>query len=332
MRSFLLALTLTLSTLGAIRAEAQLGVGSRPLGLGGAYTAVADDIYAPFWNPAGVASLRGFRASLTNVQLRTTGPNNIFDLMDHFPSDTDSQIELVRRFGKGNSVANASANFAISAKGFALTVVPFADGLISPNNGAGFTYVTTPTGDRVPAAGSVGVINGGYGFLAILTASTRTDRRTTAGVNLKLLNQQSTNINVTFTDNLGNATVVDTTNPNTSGFGMDLGVLYESSKTTTVGASLQNFIRPSNDDRFPTRLNAGIAYRPFANFVAAADLSIDGISDAHLNLGAEYSFGRAFTLRTGVFEGQPMLGLGLFNILNVAYSPNNTIFSFGFSF
>ena len=95
---------------------------------------------------------------------------------------------------------------------------------------------------------------------------------------------------------------------------------------------LQNFLRPSSSDLFPTRLNAGVAFRPFANFVAAADLSIDGVTSANLNLGAEYSLGKAFTVRAGMFEGQPTIGLGLFDIFNVAYSPNDTIFSFGFSY
>jgi len=34
-----------------------LGAGARPMGMGGAYTAVADDANAPFWNPSGLAQL-----------------------------------------------------------------------------------------------------------------------------------------------------------------------------------------------------------------------------------------------------------------------------------
>lgn len=312
--------------------QAQLGVGGRPLALGGAYTAIADDAYAPYWNPAGVANISRFRASLSSLQVRTTGPNNLFDLISHFPSDTQGQIELARRFGRGNSTADASVNIGASMKGFAVTVIPYASGLVSPNNGAGFTYVNTPFGESVPAAGSTGVINGSYGFLTLLTASTRTSERTTAGMNFKILTQQTTNIGVTFTDNLGNATVTNTTGPNSTSFGIDLGVLHQLSQNATVGATLQNFIRPGSSDVFPTRLNLGAAYYPLRNLIFSADLSMDGVNTTYLNLGAEYSLGRAFALRAGLYQGQPTIGVGLFGFLNVAYSPNDTIFAVGFSF
>lgn len=36
------------------------GVGARAIGMGGAYTAVADDVYAPYWNPAGIVQTPHF--------------------------------------------------------------------------------------------------------------------------------------------------------------------------------------------------------------------------------------------------------------------------------
>ena len=48
----------TKSTAGAYL---RLGVGARPLGMGGAFTAVANDVYATYWNPAGLVQLQSFQ-------------------------------------------------------------------------------------------------------------------------------------------------------------------------------------------------------------------------------------------------------------------------------
>ncbi len=47
----------------------RIGVGARPVGMGGAYTAVADDANALLWNPAGLALGPGFRADVTMMKL-----------------------------------------------------------------------------------------------------------------------------------------------------------------------------------------------------------------------------------------------------------------------
>jgi len=64
-----LVLAITVSTLFARDAAAaagetgfaflKLGVGARPMGMGSAYVAIADDATATYWNPAGLASLTG---------------------------------------------------------------------------------------------------------------------------------------------------------------------------------------------------------------------------------------------------------------------------------
>jgi len=43
---------------GRAGAYLRVGVGARPLGMGGAFTAVANDAYATYWNPAGLVQLR----------------------------------------------------------------------------------------------------------------------------------------------------------------------------------------------------------------------------------------------------------------------------------
>ena len=47
----------------------QLGVGARALALGGAYTALADDVSALYWNSAGIGHLEGFAAGYSSSML-----------------------------------------------------------------------------------------------------------------------------------------------------------------------------------------------------------------------------------------------------------------------
>jgi hypothetical protein len=45
----------------------KIGVGSRAIGMGGAFTATANDISAMYWNPAGLALINGSEASFNHV-------------------------------------------------------------------------------------------------------------------------------------------------------------------------------------------------------------------------------------------------------------------------
>jgi len=69
-------LTLLLLTAAGAQGQAgtdiavlKAGVGARPLGMGGAFTAVADNADAPYWNPAGLGTMNG-RNEITTMQTK----------------------------------------------------------------------------------------------------------------------------------------------------------------------------------------------------------------------------------------------------------------------
>jgi hypothetical protein len=47
------------------------GVGARPLGMGSAFTAIADNVDAPYWNPAGLSQIKNYEISAMQTKLST---------------------------------------------------------------------------------------------------------------------------------------------------------------------------------------------------------------------------------------------------------------------
>jgi len=63
-----MALSQSLTKTGTTAAAfLKIGVGSRAIGMGGAFTATADDISAMYWNPAGLARINGNEATFNHV-------------------------------------------------------------------------------------------------------------------------------------------------------------------------------------------------------------------------------------------------------------------------
>ncbi|NBO39516.1 hypothetical protein EBU99_13140 [bacterium] len=127
--AFVFAVGLT-AVSGAARAEAPSlripgqVVGSRPASLGGAFTAVADDQNALFYNPAGLARLDSTFFSLSDFELSASlGSGGIGDLVDDVnkvsdaaksvasESDTSKQIDNITKLGELVSSRTAFAAF-----------------------------------------------------------------------------------------------------------------------------------------------------------------------------------------------------------------------------
>ncbi len=329
------ALTLCALTLLPLSASAQLKVGARALGLGGAFTAVADDLYGTVWNPAGITQLRGFHASLFNAQAAISGPDDLFGVINHFPTDTNSQIEFAKRYANGIARIETTGHFGLGIKNYAITVMPFANGTVTPRDAAGnigFGFVNF-NGQQVPAPGSTATVGARYGFQVMATIGHELTPKTRIGTNLKLINTTPYTFNVAY--NANNTAVVSTTvnGPTSNHFAMDFGVLHQVNESFTLGASLQNFVGPQREDIAPVRLSLGGAYHPLdrKNVLVSADLDDIG-GKTRLNFGAEYLFGKSFAVRGGVYRGKPVIGVGLFNAVNLTYAPDSTLLSVSIGF
>lgn len=74
-----IAPTYAAESAGQAGAYLKMGVGARALGMGSAFTAVANDSTAAFWNPAGLAKLKKHEASFMHANLTDDRDYNFFN-------------------------------------------------------------------------------------------------------------------------------------------------------------------------------------------------------------------------------------------------------------
>jgi long-subunit fatty acid transport protein len=88
---------------GQAGAYLKMGVGARALGMGSAFTAVANDSTAAFWNPAGLAKLKKHEASFMHANLTDDRDYNFFNY-----------AHVLNKDGKNNgTLALSHINFGI---------------------------------------------------------------------------------------------------------------------------------------------------------------------------------------------------------------------------
>jgi hypothetical protein len=317
---------LALALLPPALLRAQIAPGSRPQAIG-AYTALANDIYGVYYNPAAPATFSGFQWSVGGLQTQLTGPYSVFDLLSHLPTDTQSDIDFARRFSGAASRLDVAADVGVGYKNFAISVLPFGTGIVTPYRTAtrqqiGFDFITVD-GQQVPAPGSNAVLTGQYGYQLIGTVAHSVGKQLKIGINLKLIDYVPTTVTVAFNGTTSGATTTTSTFNHTTTFGADVGALYTVLPGLTVGATLRNMIQPVGG--YPTVLSTGAAYRfPHTKALVAADLADIGHS-ATLNLGGEFSLSKLLALRAGINQGRPTIGIGI-GFLNLSYGLNQSYF------
>jgi hypothetical protein len=314
------------------RASAQFAEGPRALGMGGAYVAVANDMFAPFWNPAGASDAKGLHAVFLDLQASVSGPASFTDLLHHFPSSTAAQEALIQKLGGGISVVNASGDFAIGRDGLILSIAPLAYGTItptSPNQSGGTNtgfLIDQSTG--LPIAGSKGSFDGVTGMVYMATFGRRITSGTGVGLNLKLVSASATHSEVDYVAGASGTQVVTPAadrSPTSTTINMDLGVQQKLS-IFTLGAIWRNFFGQNNNGVTPKRIDLGASAQPFGHrLLLSADLDDFGVAGlGRLNFGGEFAMG-PLAVRAGMYRSQLTFGAGFGKYFNVSLSAEGTI-------
>lgn len=317
----------------AVSASAQLGVGTRALGMGGAYTAIADDESCVYWNPAGLTKVQGISILSPNAQIRIKSNLDWQDVVKNPPTTNEDRLKLLNKMESGVSTVDFSANLGFVMHGFAVSIVPMVNAKL---DATGLNIQFDDNGDPIFNASNLtpsSATIGGVGAVALCVSTARQlHNGGTLGVTVKSIQTKDFLQTETYTPNVLTQTVDETSattkDTNKNGLGVDLGYLQNVSKSTSVGVMVRNMIEPNVPGDFAVRqVSIGVAHRLVGNRVLLAADIANTFDKPELNLGAELNAGKMLCVWGGIYEREMTFGAGV-NIFGLqaqlAYSPKNT--------
>ncbi len=256
---------------GQAGAYLKMGVGARALGMGSAFTAVANDSTAAFWNPAGLAKLKKHEASFMHANLSDDRDYNFFNYA-HVLNGND---------GKNNGTV------ALSHIRFGIDGIP--ETREDPNN---------PGQPWLDGAGNVRIFS--YfedtetnTFISYGRAVTD---RFYAGLNLKYLKQKLFT-NKADTMGLDFGLMYDCNDKTTVGLSV-----------RDLGESMDWDTNTGTKDDVPVTTTLGIAHKCNDKLLISADLNKVQDMDVKLFCGAEYQIHDNVSLRVGSHDSDLTLG------------------------
>ncbi|MGE5604844.1 MAG: OmpP1/FadL family transporter [Bacteroidota bacterium] len=285
----LMLLSLSLPSLGSI------GLGTRAMGMGGAFTAVADDESAFYWNPAGITQVR-----FVSVMIGVGAQGEDFDfIMDTVDNISDQKELKPEDFEKGFGFFNlglicgvttryVGVNFYSVTSGFAENVTG-SDLYVELNN---FTYGTVTLAGNFGEKTSIGL----------------NVKRVVAGIGYGEVNPAEVVNETVYIDG--------------DGLAYDVGVLYRLSDQVRFGFMVRNlgkdiklkgksydYIADVEDVidgvtiELPKDYAVGVSYRPFKNTLLAFDVQrADTYDETKFRIGFEQTaLWNIIALRLGAY-------------------------------
>lgn len=287
-------------------------------GMGGAFTAVADDSNAPFYNPAGLDNIQSSSFQILNISADITYPSlypNLYNSLNG--ASTSNPATYINAF---NSVAGQSLYTRVGDYSN-YTTHDFAIGLLTNNQALGIANASPTTTNLASLAAlsdSGIVISGAYGFF---------NHHLQVGGTLMGLYQMFENI-PSLTVSQASALSSTLSSNLSHGFGVvgNLGAIYhfDLPLNPTLGASILNVGTASFGDAgsLPQLINAGVGIDPDIGFGRLlADIDYVDVTNylyytgdslwLHTRLGVQYQFPEILTVSAGLYEGYPTFGVGV---------------------
>jgi hypothetical protein len=294
--------------------------GVRPLGMGGAFTAVADDENALFYNPAGLSKISAFQIGILNplVEVSKKSIDLAQDVSDTDLEDTGEVTDLMKdNVGEHQHIRAALFPYVgFNAFNAGVLIGGLGQGVVD----ADIRNPVWPEAhlDLITDYG----LHGGAGFKLPVTGLR-------AGAALKYINRESLSEIYTATDIAAEdfeARLEDDMHSG-SGLSADIGAIYRlpfvSIFDLNVGLAVQNIPEMDMGEAadIKTQINTGLSIeKTFTAFTLVGALDYRDIFNAleedddkakRIHLGAELRFLKAFSARAGLNQGYPSLGATL---------------------
>lgn len=323
----------------------------RIAGMGGAFTAVADDEMALFYNPAGLQNLKRVHWALLNPTVELgSGFSALFDLVDQLnaASTNQAKAQVIQKFIPTNVLAGASAMPFLVAPHFGIGLVAQGDTRLEVLNPvtprieiSGFldAALVAAYATKVRPDLSVGITGKWVHRSLVLPVASKSSPNCSNPITTTDPLDPTRQVVVIEESDLFNCSAIKvgdfSTTKSLSGFGIDLGALFQVNSRLAVGATwhdLGNTTLSGDGARnsIPQSFSLGIAYRfPSLWLLSSPRLTFDidrlgdpDVSTARrLHFGAEATLFRKFALRAGINQGYPTAGIGFrLGILDLEYA------------
>ena len=301
--------------------------GVRPLGMGGAFTAVADDENALFYNPAGLAKISILNLGILNplVEISENTIDMVKDAGNTDMDDTGEVTDFLREYVGKTQHARISlfpyvgfniADVGVMVGGLAQSTLDVT--VRNPTWPEVHTRIVTDTG----------LLAGGGLKLPYTGLS--------GGMALKLISRKSLEEVYTAAD-IADGIEFDDDMHSGSGISADIGVIYELPILEIVepaaGITIQNFpsMNMGDAEELKSQVNLGLSVRKsiaFTELIGALDYhdltnSLDEDEDIakRIHIGVEVQLPMIASLRTGFNQGYFTFGTTLeFGLLRIDFA------------